>query len=1135
MAEVYGSLVVPVTADTRALSSQVASEATRAGNDAGERISKGIGSHLGASAARLGKGVATALGTGVLAVTAFGAQSIKVAAQVDKMNSTLGALAKANGLSQGAVFGTVAALRKQGIQVEAAQSVVADFAKGHINLANATKLTTVAQNASVVSGKSASDVLESITKTIETGNVRQLRQAGLIINTKDAYKAYATELGTTTSKLTSAQRQTALINAIMEEGKNVAGAYAASLDNPARVLKSFPRIAHDIQVSLGEQLIKGIGPLIVASGKLARGLRDALAPGGALAPVLSTVGTIAQRLVAPFTQIITLAAKWTTTLKPGTLAPILAQVTKFAPAFASLATALGAFAGGQFLQKIPLLGGMFSGLTGPVGAVVTGLVTLAATSPAARQALGQLATGLMAGLAPIMRELVPIIGQLGTALGTVLGAALQALLPLVPPLVAVLRAALVVILPLVPAITVLANVLAAMAPVLVPLIVAWKAWGVAIAIQAAATEGSVVAMVAVRIATLAWAAAQWVLNAALDGNPIGIVILALFALGTALTIAWTKSATFRAIVIDTWHAIQSTVGPILAWLAGAVSATFNTIRSVVGTVTAWIRANIGTLMTVLVGLFTGGLGAVVILVIKNWAAIKATIANAMGSIQNAVAAGWRGLISTASNLLGSLAGVISRTWSNIVAGARLAGGNIINGLRAGMAAAISGIGSWIKGNIVDPIVNSVKHFFGIHSPSVVMQGIGTMLVRGLFLGMTPGISGIGSMVGQVFGGFPAALGAMISHGLIGVASLPGKALTALMSLFGGGDAGQLAMTASKYGGHRYVWGGGANPSTGFDCSSFVNMLGGMLHLGLPGGFAAPSSAHGPATGDWLGFGRMAHVPSGEMRMNDLYVSPTHMGVVTGPGRGFAARSTATGTGPQPVGGGYDILRFPGGVKLPGWLQGVMGKISGLFGRLFGGGGTAGGQPVPAGVARWAGVVNQVLGMFGRLDLAPVILAQMQTESNGNQFAQNNWDSNAAIGQNSRGLMQVIPATFNAFAGPFRSRGIFDPLANVYAAVAYALSRYNGRIAQVLGHGHGYAKGGVIGEPVMGFGLHSGDPYSFGEAGPELVSPLTGAGASIGGRGGGITVNVYPQRGQSEVEIAAAVSRSLAWASAGGAA
>jgi SLT domain-containing protein len=171
-------------------------------------------------------------------------------------------------------------------------------------------------------------------------------------------------------------------------------------------------------------------------------------------------------------------------------------------------------------------------------------------------------------------------------------------------------------------------------------------------------------------------------------------------------------------------------------------------------------------------------------------------------------------------------------------------------------------------------------------------------------------------------------------------------------------------------------------------------------------------------------------------------------------------------------------------------------------------------------------------MFGRPDLLPALLMQMNTESGGNANAQNNWDSNAKAGTPSKGLMQVIDPTFLANAGPFAGLGIFNPLANIYAAVAYALKRYGSNLAAIWGHGHGYALGGVVNEPVMGVGLHSGSPYSFGERGPEVVSPLSGPGASLSG-GARTVINVYPSAGMNERELAAMVSRELAWAHAGG--
>jgi hypothetical protein len=117
--------------------------------------------------------------------------------------------------------------------------------------------------------------------------------------------------------------------------------------------------------------------------------------------------------------------------------------------------------------------------------------------------------------------------------------------------------------------------------------------------------------------------------------------------------------------------------------------------------------------------------------------------------------------------------------------------------------------------------------------------------------------------------------------------------------------------------------------------------------------------------------------------------------------------------------------------------------------------------VGAGVARWAPLVLQVLSMLGQPSsaLGPV-LSRMRRESGGNPRAINLTDINAQRGDPSIGLMQTIGATFRAYAGPFRGRGIYDPLANIYAGINYATHRYGrGWIGRMTMPG-GYDRGGV---------------------------------------------------------------------------
>ncbi|WP_082317715.1 LysM peptidoglycan-binding domain-containing protein [Streptomyces sp. NRRL WC-3549] len=62
------------------------------------------------------------------------------------------------------------------------------------------------------------------------------------------------------------------------------------------------------------------------------------------------------------------------------------------------------------------------------------------------------------------------------------------------------------------------------------------------------------------------------------------------------------------------------------------------------------------------------------------------------------------------------------------------------------------------------------------------------------------------------------------------------------------------------------------------------------------------------------------------------------------------------------------------------------------------------------------------------------------ESSGNPLAINNWDINAVNGVPSKGLLQVIDPTFQAYHVPGTSMDSYDPVANITAACNYAAHR-----------------------------------------------------------------------------------------------
>lgn len=169
-----------------------------------------------------------------------------------------------------------------------------------------------------------------------------------------------------------------------------------------------------------------------------------------------------------------------------------------------------------------------------------------------------------------------------------------------------------------------------------------------------------------------------------------------------------------------------------------------------------------------------------------------------------------------------------------------------------------------------------------------------------------------------------------------------------------------------------------------------------------------------------------------------------------------------------------------------------------------------------------------------MSLAGGLIRAAKSESGGNPRAVNNWDINAKLGHPSKGLMQTIDSTFNAYKVPGHGN-IWNPVDNMAAAIMYMIKRY-GSVEAVLKprskHWFGYDVGSRYVPYDMPAIVHQGEMII-----PRSENPYNSSSGSITGgmfskinelmnryttAPEQITVNVYGERGQNVDELADAV-------------
>lgn len=399
-------------------------------------------------------------------------------------------------------------------------------------------------------------------------------------------------------------------------------------------------------------------------------------------------------------------------------------------------------------------------------------------------------------------------------------------------------------------------------------------------------------------------------------------------------------------------------------------------------------------------------------------------------------------------------------------------GDILNSVTSG----ISGVTSWVGKK-----VNGLEKFFKT-AENIIAHPVKSL--ENLFSWSSKGVSGVMSNIG---------------HGLFNGAEKQAKTWWSTLwggvsdSLDSGASSSTLVNAMEKYGAtNKYVY--GAEGPSAFDCSGLVEYTLKKLGISFPrtSGEQYKASKHvsNPKPGDLVFFG-----PGGS----------DHVGVYTGNGEFYSAENEKDGMGISKVhGGGYGS--FAGYGRVPGLSDSTSSdkssKSSGLLGTIkkqvgsgfwkfiskladeFGDGGSS--NPGGSGVQRWKPDVIKALKKNGFEASASQVSAWMKViarESNGDPSVVNRWDSNAAKGMPSMGLVQTIRPIFEAYKFPDHNN-ILNGYDDLLAGIHYMKAKYGSgpsAFARVSGP-EGYENGGIINtNQLIEVAEHNK---------PEMVLPLT---------------------------------------------
>lgn len=241
-----------VSLDSLADSGKGAKASTDALTDSTKEATKATAKHTSATEAMVSAVKTAAAGFGLYKLGGLIRESALLHARFETLGVVMNVTGRNAGYSAAEMHQYELSLRKTGIAMVEARETLSRMAQAQLDLTKTSKLARVAQDAAVIGGINSSAAFERMVHGIRSGETEILRTIGINVNFEASYRTLEKELGRTKNGLNETEKSQARMNAVLEYGTKIAGAYEASMGTAGKQMQSMKRYVDDLKVKLGE-------------------------------------------------------------------------------------------------------------------------------------------------------------------------------------------------------------------------------------------------------------------------------------------------------------------------------------------------------------------------------------------------------------------------------------------------------------------------------------------------------------------------------------------------------------------------------------------------------------------------------------------------------------------------------------------------------------------------------------------------------------------------------------------------------------------------------------------------------------------------------------------------------------------